>query len=81
MSKPITVGAAREYFHLGVLTSFQILRDPMANGWTLFIDGKSGSSWHLVTARSDIRVFKTLDAAAASVQEITGRLLSLTVAV
>lgn len=81
MAKPITVNSAREYFNLGVLTNFQILRDPMAHGWTLFIDGKSGSSWNLVTARGEMRTFKTLDAAASTIEEITGRLNSLTASI
>lgn len=74
MSKQITISVAKDYFSLGVISRFQLLRPPMDIGWTLFIEGKSGNSWTLATSRNEVRVFKTLDAAASAIEEIAGRL-------
>lgn len=82
MSKPITIKQAREYYDLGIITNFHLVRDPLhAGGWMIHIEGKSGASWTLQTARGDVRSFATLDAAARVIEETGMRISSLAVGV
>jgi hypothetical protein len=79
MSNQINLSRAREYFSLGVVRGFDILRSPMGDGWQLILNGKSGSSWTFETARSEPRIFSTIEAAVRAVEEIGGRVVSLAV--
>lgn len=65
----MNVSKAREYFGLGIVNGFSAMR--CRTGWRLIIAGQGGP-WLLETARLEKRVFKTLDAVAATVQEIAG---------
>ena len=49
MSKQITIQKAREYYDLGVIAAFHLVRDPMGSGWIVCIEGTSGASWTLHT--------------------------------
>lgn len=70
MSKQITMQQAREYVALGVIASFHLVRDPMATGWNVCIEGISGMIWTLYTARGEVRSFASLDSAVKAVEEI-----------
>lgn len=70
MSKQITMQQAREYVDLGVIASFHLVRDPMATGWNVCIEGISGMSWTLHTARGEVRSFASLDSAVKAIEEI-----------
>lgn len=81
MSKGITIKQAREYYELGVIVRFHVVRDPLQQGgWLVVVEGKAGS-WTLHTARDELRVFKTLDAAVRAVEETGMRVSSLAVGV
>lgn len=68
---------AKEYFHLGVLTGFDAVRDPLTQGsWCLVISGKNGHSWTLQTALGHDRSFSSLDTLVGQVEDITGRVSS-----
>jgi hypothetical protein len=77
---------AREYYDLGVLTGFDIVRAPMsASLWLLQINGKDGRAWLLKVSnpanRGVDKVYTTLDSALAEIERITGRATSLHVSI
>ena len=79
MSNHFTIQRAREYYDLGVIASFHLVRDPMSTGWIVCIEGTSGTSWTLHTARGDVRSFASLDSAVKAVEESGMRVSSLKV--
>jgi len=79
MSKQITIQKAREYYDLGVIAAFHLVRDPMGSGWIVCIEGTSGTSWTLHTARGEVRSFASLDSAVKAVEESGMRVSSLKV--
>lgn len=71
---------AKEYFDLGIIVQFFILRDPMVPGhWMVAIEGKEGRSWSLHTALSQVKSFASVDTAVKQIEQITGRVSSLAV--
>lgn len=73
---------AREYFELGVITGFDAVRDPLKPGnWLLVISGKEGRSWTLNTAKNEERSFASLDTLIGDIEDITGRVSSLHIAI
>lgn len=81
MSKQITIQKVREYYELGVIAGFHLVRDPMSSGWIVCIEGTSGASWTLHTARGEVRSFASLDSAVKAVEETGMRVSSLNVGV
>ena len=81
MSKQITIQKVREYYELGVIAGFLLVRDPMSSGWIVCIEGTSGASWTLHTARGEVRSFASLDSAVKAVEETGMRVSSLKVGV
>lgn len=81
MTKQITIQRAREYYDLGVIASFHLMRDSMSTGWIVCIEGTSGASWTLHTARGEVRSFASLDSAVKAVEETGMRVSSLKVGV
>ena len=79
MSKQLTIQKAREYYDLGVIASFHLVRDPMGSGWIVCIEGTTGTSWTLHTARGEVRSFASLDSAVKAVEESGMRVSSLKV--
>ena len=68
---------AKEYFHLGVLTGFDAVRDPLSGGsWMLVVSGKEGRTWTLQTALGEDKSFSSLDTLIGQVEDITGRVSS-----
>lgn len=71
------VAQAKDYFHAGVITSFDVVADPMGcNGWLLEMSGPGGK-WTLHTKSGLPRVFASLDTLVGIVQKIAGRVTSL----
>lgn len=79
MSKQVTVQQARQYFDLGVLAFAFIVPVPMSTGWQITIEGTSGTVWHLVTARGEVREFASLDAAVNALRSIGWKVAGLQV--
>lgn len=80
MPEFITIKQAREYFELGAIAGFAVVRVPMSDGgWAVTANGRTGASWTLRTARGDMRVFATLDAAVRAVEEVGGSVSALSV--
>ena len=79
MSKQLTIQKAREYYDLGVIAAFHLVRDPMGSGWIVCIEGTTGTSWTLHTARGEVRSFASLDSAVKAVEESGMRVSSLKV--
>lgn len=79
MSNHFTIQRAREYYDLGVIAAFHLVRDPMGSGWIVCIEGTSGASWTLHTARGEVRSFASLDSAVKSVEETGMRVSALKV--
>ena len=79
MSNHFTIQRAREYYDLGVIASFHLVRDPTSTGWIVSIVGTSGTSWTLHTARGEVRSFASLDSAVKAVEETGMRVSSLKV--
>jgi len=69
MSKPITVKQVRDYVELGVVARAYVMRDMIPDRWMICIEGKSGSSWTLQTARGEVRSFSSMDAAVNALDE------------
>lgn len=78
----MNIKKAKEYFELGVLTGFDAVRDPLKPGnWMLVISGKEGRSWTLHTAlgKGKEKTFASLDTLVGEIEEITGRVSSLSI--
>ena len=73
------VAQAKDYFHAGVITSFDIVADPLVGtGWLLEMAGPGGK-WTLHTKAGVPRSFASLDTLVGIVQKIAGRVTSLKV--
>lgn len=73
----MNVAKAKEYYELDLIKRVGLVRDPLSTGWLVVLsDEDKGKSWDLRTARGDVRIFKTLDAAISTVEEISGRVSS-----
>ncbi len=71
---------AKEYFELGVITGFEVVRLAMGGGtWTLIIQGKEGRTWMLETQLGKTKQFASLDTLVGQVEEITGRVQGLNI--
>jgi len=71
---------AKEYFELGVITGFEVVRLAMGGDtWTLIIQGKEGRTWMLETQLGKTKQFASLDTLIGQVQEITGRVQGLNI--
>lgn len=71
---------AKEYFELGVITGFEVVRLAMGgDAWTLIIQGKEGRTWMLETQLGKTKQFASLDTLVGQVQEITGRVQGLNI--
>ena len=66
------LGKAKEFFHFGLIKSFQAVRRPMSAGWILEIQGVKGSEWVLKRADGEFREFKSIDSLVATVETISG---------
>ncbi|WP_121169295.1 hypothetical protein [Nitrosovibrio sp. Nv6] len=76
----MNIKQAKEYYELGVLTEFSALRDPLTpRGWLLVVSGKDERSWTLKTALGKDKVFASLDTLIGEVEDISGRVSSLTI--
>ncbi len=73
---------AKEYFELGIITGFEVVRLAMGGDtWTLIINGKEGRTWMLETQLRETKKFSSLDTLVRQVEDITGRLQALTIRV
>jgi hypothetical protein len=73
----MNVAKAKEYYELGLITRAGVVRDPWSTGWIVALsDEEKGKAWDLRTARGEVRLFKTLDAAISTIEEISGRVSS-----
>lgn len=73
----MNLAKAKEYYELSLINRVGLVRDPISGGWmVVFSDEEKGKGWELRTARGDVRLFKTLDAAISTVEEISGRVSS-----
>lgn len=76
------VKQAKEYFDLGIITGFEIVRVAMGGDvWSLVISGKESRSWTLQTQLGQVRQFASLDTVVKQIQDITGRVTSLNIRV
>jgi len=79
-----TMAQAKRDFGIGYLRGFSILRDVAdmsgnPRGWNLDLEDINGRRGFLVDARTKtVRVFKTLDAAVAALEEIGFQVNGLT---
>ena len=67
------INKAKDYFHLGLLTSASIFSPSVmySDGWTVDFKGNTEkTSGTLKTVRGEVRQFKTLDAAANALHDI-----------
>lgn len=72
---------AKEYYELGIVTGFDVVRDPMTTGWLLVVLGKEGRSWTLQTAKGSEKAFSSLDTLVGEIESITGRVSLLHVGI
>lgn len=80
MSMQITIQQAREYYQLGVISGFHVVREILEeDGWNVCIEGTSGTFWYLHTARGVMRRFASLDSAVKAIEEVGFRVTSLRV--
>lgn len=68
------IAQAKDYFDVGLITGFDIIRDPLALGrpgaWLLSLNGKGGKSWMFNTSRDEIRSFRTFEAVIQTILDI-----------
>jgi len=74
-----TMADAKRDFRLGFLDIYYLERNVLAPGWRIqLVPARSSNSHPLVDARSkEWRLFKTLDAAVAALEEIGFKVVSL----
>lgn len=77
----MNIKQAKEYFEIGAITSFHILRDPMGSGWLLVVETLAGKSSTLQTALNKDKVFSSLDTLHGEIESIAGRVSSFSVSV
>lgn len=68
----------KEYYELGILTGFNVIKDPIQPGWLMVIEGKDDRSWTLETALGKPKSFASLDTLAAELESVVGTLGALT---
>ena len=69
----VDINKAKDYFHLGLLTSASIFSPSVmySDGWTVDFKGNTEkTSGTLKTVRGEVRQFKTLDAAANALHDV-----------
>jgi hypothetical protein len=67
----------KEYYELGILTGFSIIKDPVQPGWLMVIEGREGRSWTLETALGKPKSFASLDTLAGELEGVVGTLGAL----
>ena len=75
----MNVKQAREYFEMGVIAGFEVVRVPMSKDWLLSVVGRDGKSWILQTALKQDKAFSSLDTLISEIEGITGRVSGFTV--
>jgi hypothetical protein len=72
---------AKEYYTDGLITGFNVVKQPMSNYWVLSISGKNGKIWILETALGQDKAFASLDTLIGEVESITKRVTSLKISI
>jgi hypothetical protein len=75
----MNIKQAREYFEMGVIAGFEVVRSPMSESWLLQVVGRAGKSWILQTALKQDKAFSSLDTLISEIEGITGRVNGFTV--
>ena len=75
----MNIKKAREYFDLGVIQSFEVLRSPMSSGWLIQVVGREGQTWVIQTALRSDKIYASLDTLIGEIENITGRVTGFTV--
>ena len=76
----MNIKQAKEYYELGILTEFYAVRGPLTpRGWLLVVARTDERNWTLKTALGKDKVFASLDTLIGEVEEISGRVSSLTI--
>ena len=72
-----TLAQTKRDFEIGYLSAYRLERAPMSEGWQIYLGSGNAAGW-LVDARSkQPRIFKTLDAAIKTLEEIGFKVLVL----
>lgn len=67
----------KEYYELGILTGFSVIKDPVQPGWLMVIEGKDDRSWTLETALGKPKSFASLDTLVGELEGVVGTLGAL----
>lgn len=64
---------AKEYYELGVLTSFDVIKDALNPGcWLLVIGGKEDRSWTAHTSLGEVKSYARLETVITDIETISG---------
>lgn len=75
----MNIKQAKEYFSLGLIKSFKVVRVPMVeSSWMISLDGKMGVV-SLETAVHSVKNYSCVDSALNDIERIAGRVSSLSV--
>lgn len=77
----VNIKQAKEYFELGVITRFYVVRDMTPNRWLICIEGQQGRSWTLSTSKGTPKSFASFDTVIHDLTEIAGRVSSFSVTI
>lgn len=77
----MNIKQAKEYFELGVITRFYVVRDMTPNRWLICIEGQQGRSWTLSTSKGTPKSFASFDTVIHDLTEIAGRVSSFSVTI
>lgn len=66
----LKLSKAKDLYEFGVIVGAEIVDNPLKAGWLLQIKSRTGEMLTLETDRGGVRVFKTLDAAFKTCEEI-----------
>lgn len=70
MASGMKLAKAKDLFEYGVILGAEITPNPLKEGWILQLRARTGEVSVLETDRGSARVFKTLDAAFKTCQEV-----------
>lgn len=77
--KNMNIKQAKEYFNLGLIYSFDVVRAPMSGvSWNISISGKMGVL-SVETALHSVKNYSCVDSALRDIERIAGRVSSLSV--
>lgn len=69
----IQIGKAKEFFELGLITGFQIVKAIQPGKWVLVMTGTEFRAWTLATKLNEAKLFSSVDTLIGQAEQVAGR--------